>query len=275
MSTISDEMLMAYADGELVGTDRAGVESYLANSSNGAGRLAVFAATGRGLAGMFEQPMLEPVPKRLLDAVHASSGPAMLPAGQKRDGTTVGNIIAFERPQRRAAPTAQRDWALLAASVAALAIVAGAYGFRTQPAAGEMFATKLSQSGERIAVAELASALEVTRSRATAARDIEGTAVTIKPVLTFATANKDYCRQYVISRPGPDAIGGVACRDSSGQWQVKTHVAIAPEKSNGDAIAPAGKDGNAEIGAAIDALINGNALDGEQEDAALKNGWTK
>ena len=264
MSTISDEMLMAYADGELDGCDRAGIEDYLANSSDGAGRLAVFAATGRGLAGMFEQPMLEPVPKRLLDAIHLGAG-----------GATVGNVVAFERPQRRAVATVQRNWALLAASVAALAIAAGSYGFRSQPAAGEMFATKLSPSSERIAVAELASALDGIRSRASAARVIAGTAVTIKPVLTFATADKDFCRQYVISRSGPDAIGGVACRDSSGQWQIRTHVAIAPEKSNGDAIAPAGKDGNAEIGAAIDALINGNALDGEQEDAALKNGWTK
>jgi hypothetical protein len=272
VSTISDEMLMAYADGELDGSDCAGVESYLANSSDGVSRLSVFAATGRGLAGMFEQPMLEPVPKRLLDAVHSG---ATVRTGRTQGGKPLDHVIAFGRTQRGAAPFARRDWALLAASVAALAIVGGAYGFRPQPAAGEMFATKLSQSGERIAVAELASALDVTRSRVTAARDIAGTAVTIKPVLTFATANKDYCRQYVISRPGPDAIGGVACRDSSSQWQIKTQVAIAPEKSTEGSIAPSGKDGNAVIGAAIDGLIKGNALDGEQEDAVLKSGWTK
>jgi surface antigen len=269
VSQISDEMLMAYADGELGGGDRANVEAYLAQSSEGAGRLSVFTATGRGLADVFRVSMFEPVPDQLLNFV--KSQPAAV-AGQALGD----NVVAFERPKRAPAPVAIRNWSLAAAACLTLvAVGAGSYWNRMSAPAGETFALKQPASGEAVAGTELASTLDTTLSGASVARDIAGAAAAIKPVFTFATASNDFCRQYVITRSATEAISGVACRSSDGQWQIKSHVAYAPEKAKDGQIVTAGKDGVAAVEATVDQLIKGNVFDGAEEAALMKNGWKK
>jgi hypothetical protein len=265
VTAITDEMLMAYADGELDQSERANVDSYLAQSSEGAGRLAVFAATGRDLASIFEQPMLEAVPQRLLDAIAAPV------AGSQGSSA---RVIAFEGRSRSRPASLQSNWPLAAAAcLTVLAVGAGSYWYRAEQAAGEVFAVA-SSSGVLVAQAELATALDTTLSGTIASRQINGLAASIKPVFTFATANKDFCRQYVITRENADAIGGVACRESNGQWQIKSHVAFAAGQAKDGQIVPAGKDGVAAVEATVDRLITGNVLGGDEETALMQRGWT-
>ena len=277
MSLISDELLMAYADGELDSAEHARVETCLQQSPEAAARLAVFAATGRGLADIFGKPMQEPVPQRLVDAIYAPASVAA-PVGTAI-GTAYENVVPFavRRHQARVAsrPVFQRHLSLAAACVTLLAVGAGSYWFFNQPAGqpSESFALALSGSGERIASAELASVLDTVLGDKTAVAVIAGKEATIKPMFTFATADKNFCRQYEITRGQAQAIAGVACRGSAGQWHVETHVAFEPDSAIGGQIKPAGKEGVEAVEAAVNRLISGDVLGNDQEAELMRQGW--
>ena len=287
MSLISDETLMAYADGELDSIESVNVETCLQQSPEVAARLAVFAATGRGLANIFERPMLEPVPQRLVDAIYAT-GPVAAPTSGPIGGPAIGsayeNVIPFavRRQQTGVAsrPAFQRQLSLAAACVTLLAVGAGSYWLFNKPAGlpSESFALAQSSSGERIASVELVTVLDTVLSDKSASAVIAGNEATIKPLFTFATAGKNFCRQYEITRAQAQAIAGVACRGTAGQWHVETHVAFdkAPAKAGetGSAdITPAGKDGVETVETTVTRLKTGEVLDNGQEAALMKQGW--
>lgn len=280
MSLISDELLMAYADGELEGDECANLESGLLQSSELAARLAVFSATGRGLAQIFDKPMQEPVPQRLVDAIYAAPAAGVLAGGRKANENVVP--FASRKPQARSSQRSvlPQQLALAAACVTLLAVGAGTYWHFNNPAgqAGESFALAQSKTGERIASAELASALDSVLGDQTAVMQISGTPATIKPLFTFATADKSFCRQYEITRASAQAIAGVACRGSEGQWRVETHVAfekVAPAASDIKTadIKTAGKASIESVEAAVNRLISGDVLGNDQEAALMKQGW--
>ena len=60
---LSDEMLMAYADGQLDAGDRARVKKLVAQDPALAARLEIFQATGHGLASVFDEHMNAPLPE--------------------------------------------------------------------------------------------------------------------------------------------------------------------------------------------------------------------
>jgi anti-sigma factor RsiW len=64
MAGLSDEILMAYADGELDPAEGARIESLLANDPALRERLKIFTETGRGLALLFEDHLRAPMPPR-------------------------------------------------------------------------------------------------------------------------------------------------------------------------------------------------------------------
>ena len=76
MTDISDEVLMAYADGELDASGCARVETYIAEDHKGVARLAVFTSTGRSLGMLYDEPMRQPAPQRLIETVLNSPLPA-------------------------------------------------------------------------------------------------------------------------------------------------------------------------------------------------------
>ncbi len=261
MSEISDEMLMAFADGELDTAQRARVEAYLQSSADGLHRLDVFAATGRGLAELFDRPMHEPVPQRLIDAVVANP------------------VIRFEdaRPARASRPAPswrQPSYMALAASVAMLAI--GASGFWFLNGSGPVdadYGLVVSQAGERVAADGLRSALETAASGSKVTHAIAGDTATIEPVFTFSTADNSYCRQYVITRTAAQAFGGVACRASGGQWRIEAQQAFTPKPAKDHQIIPAGKDSLQSIDAIVDDLISGDVLSPDVEATVMSDGW--
>jgi anti-sigma factor RsiW len=293
VSLISDELLMAYADGELDSTESINVETCLQQSPDMAARLAVFASTGRGLANIFDRPMLEPVPQRLVDAIYApvSYAPVSVAAqsvaaqvGGPAIGSAYENVIPFAAGRRQARATSrpafQQHLSLAAACVTLLAVGAGSYWLFNKPAGqpSESFALAQSSSGAWIASAELASVLDTVLGDKTAVAVIAGKEATIKPLFTFATADKNFCRQYEITRGQAQAIAGVACRGSEGQWRVETHVAfdkaLAKTGETGTAdITPAGKDGVATVETTVTRLKAGEVLDNGQVAALMKQGW--
>jgi hypothetical protein len=263
MTTLSDEMLMAYADDELAADDRAKVEAALAQDPAIAGRLAAFAATGRALGKLYSAPMLEPVPQRLIDAV---VGPAKASA----------TVISFNKPQR-AKPWAVPQWAI-AASVSALVVAAGMQWQAKQKStgAGEMYGLAVSGDGVKIAGPELASALNSALSATSAQHVIDGQPASIKPVFSFEATSGTYCRQYQIDRTDAPPLGGVGCRIDGVQWQIEGQVAIAAQRPAADGkIVPAGRESSAAVDAMVDKIIGGDVMGTDAETAAIKEGWRK
>lgn len=66
---LSDEILMGYADGELSSAERSRVEAILARSASGRARLELFRSTRAAIAGLYPQPLVEPVPAHLVHLV--------------------------------------------------------------------------------------------------------------------------------------------------------------------------------------------------------------
>lgn len=261
MTGISDEMLMAYVDGELESRDRSAVEAYLAATPSAQDRLRVFQLTGRGLSELVNQPMREPVPQRLLDAVNISSKPIAFKSGpHKKRGAF--NISAWP--------------AAMAASVTFLAAAGAAYWFASRPSpnVNDGIGIELARSGDRIATHAIAAVLDKVQSGIAAPASIEGQDLTVTPVFTFATASKMFCRQYVVTAHDASAYGSVACKAANGNWHVEAHEAIDTPRPATQKIAPAsGRAGPKSIEDAVDRLIDGDVLGTDAERAIIARAW--
>ena len=62
---LSDEVLMAYADGQLDASERARLKKLIAQDPEANARLEVFQATGQDLASVFDEHMNSPLPEKL------------------------------------------------------------------------------------------------------------------------------------------------------------------------------------------------------------------
>jgi hypothetical protein len=269
MCEISDEMLMAYADGELAQDMRARIEAYLAVAPQGRRRLAAFTATGRGLADIFDRPMREPVPQHLLDPVTGSQS-------ERARATRVFNVtpISLGR-QQRTLPSTTRTWALAASFATLLAAGVGSIWFLqlTPTDADATYGLAISIGGKKTAGSALASALETAATGSSATRTIDSQAASIRPVFTFGTGKSEYCRQYEVLRKDMPGLAGVACRETDGTWRIETQIAFAPRRSTDGGIAPAGLETLAPIEAVVNRMISGDVLGVDDEARVMNGGW--
>lgn len=73
MGNISDETLMAFADGELTREERKAVATAIANNPAIQERLVVFTSTRDSLTGLFDAPMHQPIPEAILSLLREDS----------------------------------------------------------------------------------------------------------------------------------------------------------------------------------------------------------
>lgn len=264
MSQISDEELMAYADGELADNVRSRVEAYLANDPNGKTRLAVFSATGRNLADLFDQPMRESVPARLMQAIGAGAL-QIAPASDAK----VFPLRSRRRLSLMAMPTRA-----LAASLAGVLVASSSIWLleNASPDAQSTFGLA-SANAEKIAGDDLASTLETVPSGKTVERTIASEKALIRPTFSFATQNSSYCRQYDILRQKLTGLTGVACRQPNGSWRIEIQTPSAVHRSSSDTVLPAGKTDLTPVEAIVDGLISGDVLGPDDEARAINSGW--
>lgn len=270
MSEISNEELMAYADGEIADDMRIRVEAYLAHDPNAQKRLAVFTATGRNLADLFDRPMHEPVPARLIHGIVPPSDDAGASQIARLSDVKVVPLQSRRRPSSMAMPTRA-----LAASLAGLLAAGSSIWFlkHASPDARSTFGLAMSANGEKIAGDGLASALETVPSGKTAVRTITSETASIRPTFSFASLTSSYCRQYEIFRQEPTGLTGVACRQQNGSWQIEIQRPSAAHRSSSDTVLPAGKEDLAPIEAVVDGLISGDVLGPDDEARAMSSGW--
>ena len=270
MSKISDEKLMAYADGELGAEDRRGVEQQLKNQPEDAARLQAFVATGRELARLFEQPMLEPVPQRILDTVfNAPVAQATAPATKqplpKRHAylqTWLDTLFPARSPLHTAAA-----FAIVLACGSALG-----WMLHANQRLPSVSLIEIAQ-GQMLATVEFRRVLETTTSGTPVIVSAGASRQQIKPVLTFANIDGGYCRQYDLELAVASRFEGVACRTPAGQWHIEVHAQSKPAAKAAGSVGTASGPSGAALDAAFSRMSKGDALGAVDEQRLITRSW--
>jgi hypothetical protein len=279
VAKVTDEMLMAYADGALSPLARAKVEAFLQAHPEARGRVEIFRATGAPLSRLYGRPMVEPVPAHLKDFVLNYPLGAKTPKAQApkegvarwlkgfQEGTRLftGNLV-----QWLGTPAPATRWQFAAASAAflALGVTAGAF-FHSDSPSSDLVAF---HDGHIYASGPLGDVLEKELSgREARIAGVRGEAVTMRASLTFKSKENTYCREYQVVTPSRGGSVGLGCRGQDGKWALEVHLpANISGKSN---YATAGHADNPALDAIVDRMSDGDVFGKQQEAAAISSGW--
>jgi hypothetical protein len=243
-----DEILMAYADGELDPRQSAEIDAAIATDPGLARRVEKHRALRAKVSGAFTKVLVQPVPERLEHAARAGATPAA------RDHA---KVIPFPSRTERApgAPWRAREWTAMAASLV-IGVMLG-WRFLTPADSGAFVAGR----DALLAGGELARALENQL-----ASEQHGE----EPVLiglTFKALDGHYCRSFMLRG---SRTAGLACRVGS-DWQIP---AIDSSPSANSAMQQASSAVTPAILRAIEARMDGASLDAEAERSARISGWS-
>jgi len=256
MTHFSDEILMAYADGELDPDTSVQVQAAMAGDAGMARRVARHRAMCDDVYASFAPILDEAVPQRLSDALRqAQPAPAFAP-----------------KPAAN-----QNRWSLPAWGALAASLVVGVL-------IGKM-ALPLFESGHRQgapadAVATIdgqvtaGGALARALSQQLASAPREGQPVSIG--ITFRTADGQFCRSFTLHDGGrqASALAGLACKapEADDRWIIPVLVETRPDTTASATYRMAGSAAPAIL-QAIDERIAGQPLDAAAERHALQRNW--
>jgi hypothetical protein len=243
-SGIDEQLLMAYADGELAPEEAARVEVLLAGDPVSAHVVAAHRALRARLSGAYAGVLDEPVAPRLRSLLDA--------ADPVRDATVVPlRSKGLDQPR-----WAAREWLAMAASV-----LVGV-------AIGSILLLPRQRAQDRdgwvdqhlVARDPLARALD---------RQLSGPAPGVVQIeLSLRAADGRYCRAFTVR--SQRAFAGLACR-TGGAWQVTT---LAEDlAAQGGTMRQASSTLPAAVLADIDTRIQGESLDAGAERDARDHGW--
>ncbi len=235
--TFDDEILMAYADGELSAQERAAIEDAMRTDPDVAAAVARHRNLRQDVFGAFAGVLAEPVPERLQPPRSAE----VVQLDERR---------AARVPQRRSWSWPQ--WGAMAASLA-VGVLAGALG---PLGAGEL-AVARDDSGALLARGGLGAALD--RQLAGAAADGG-----IRIGMSFLGNDGNYCRSFMLG-----ASAGLACREG-GTWRIPV---LAQAERQQTAYRQAAAALPPAVLEAVDARIAGATLDLAGERSARDRGW--
>ena len=215
--TVSDETLMAYADGEADAATRAIIETAMRDDPEVRRRVAHHQALREAVQGSFSAVLDEPVPQRLIDAARG------------RTAAPAGNVVDLADARRAAAsrsPVGMRS--RRPAALAASLLVGVALGYLGLHSANPL--VKTNASGELLAGTVLAQALsnQLSEDRSPGLVAIIG--------LSFRAKTGDYCRTFSLA--GTHSGSGLACREGDG-WKIKVLAQSPPAAANSSNFRPA------------------------------------
>jgi anti-sigma factor RsiW len=250
--TISDETLMAYADGEADAVTRASVETAMRDDPEIARRVALHRAMRETMQGAFAAVIEEPVPERLIAAARGQA----IPATAATPGAVTDLARARNAANRKIEGRAAR-WQ--PAALAACLLLGLGAGYLTWHGSGTLIETNADGLTAGAALAKtLSNQLSDDRPAGSAA--VTG--------LSFRTKSGGYCRTFSLSA---DAASGLACRDGA-RWKINALVQSASDRGNAN-FRTAQSALPAPIRSAVEAIIEGEPLDRSAEIAARQTGW--
>jgi hypothetical protein len=260
MTKISDADLMAYADGVLPRHLRPLVRQALLRDPALLEKLESYIITNRGLAAPFDR--LPPVPDRLRRLLAGETpGP-----GERRWIMLMRSMSEARLADGWRLPV----WSLagLAALICATVL---AWHLSTTNASGPQLA-ELEAKGVLLP-GQFQRALEHTES------NIATPLASLKPTGTFFSRQNEWCRQYEVTRGEEARLAGIACRDATGDWQVKGWARLDPPRPQDGSYTPAGKEtregkdglGNLEI--TLGKLMRDVVLLPTDEKRLIADGW--
>lgn len=238
--SVTQEQLMAYADGELAGVEKALVEAALAEDADKRAAVERHRVMRAKLSGAFAPVLDEPVPQRLVDAVRAPA-----PAEKVVD-------LAAAREKRASSGWGRREWGAMAACLM-VGVLFGGGALRTPEPIMRATVNGFEARGS------LAQALD-----SKLAADAGGA---VRIGLTFRDDTGAPCRTFAA---GSGAVSGLACRDGE-RWRVE--MAVAGERQAPTQFRTAAVDTPAAVLALVEDKIDGAAFDARQEKSARDGGW--
>ncbi len=240
----SDEMLMAYADGELDLVSRAEIEAAMAADPEIARAIERHRALAARVQSAYQGVLDEPVPPKLASMAAEPLTAPVIDLASKRAAQAQARADAsrWRLPQ----------WSALAASVAVGAMI-GFLVMRGEPLPYE------ETTGGLVARGELDAALT---------RQLAGSLGTGKLQVGFSFRHHDgaYCRTFHLQQQAP--LAGLACRRDDA-WMLEVLAAAAAHEGE---LRPAAAMPMAVL-QAVDAAIEGEPLDAAAETAARDSGW--
>lgn len=247
--SISNETLMAYADGELDASARAAVEAAMRAHPETARRVAQYREQRAKIRAAYEPELAEPVPDRLLALLHDRE-----PAGQSR-------VIDLERVRAAAAPAsgprrASLRWRYSASLAASVVVAVGlAVLLWQRPALVQ------ERSGALVASGNLARDLSDSLSG-------DQPAGAVRIGMSFLARSGAYCRTFTLHENA-----GLACYRGD-RWVIQDLMQL-PEAGapRTEGYRTASSSLPPEILAAVQAEIVGDPLDRAGEQNARSAGW--
>jgi len=247
--TITDEMLMAYADGELDSATRAEVARAIGADPSLTKRVEQHRALQAKLKGAYDPVLTEPMPERLRKLADAS-------------GSASVTDLAATRAARNAKPSARRlspIWLPIAASTV-FGVLVGFLLF------GGRDRQDLAADGV-IVKGDMARALSEQLASAPSERS------PLRIGTSYESNSGNFCRTFVTANES--SLAGVACHAKTaarGEWRIRMLVSAGP-----NAVATYRTAASAMPAAIVNFVagdLKGEAFDAEREAQGVANGWS-
>jgi len=273
--SISDDILMAFADGELDREQSAAIEVAMQNDPSIAARVAQHQALRLQVQAAFAPILEEEIPAKLKKTL-SQSDPVTTPEINQREKVVSLAELNLARKNRRDQsqtnaqdrldgnhPRRERDWrdwgGLAAMLVVGLWLGQSSLFNRDLPTT----LVTANENGQLIANGKLTTALDTQLSN-----EHKGSEVQIG--LSFKSKDGQFCRSFSAKQSN-----GVACHQSQ-TWAIALMVDSAsssPDRRDNDAYRPAGSETSPVILDFIDQNIAGTSLNQAEEKAALLKAW--
>jgi hypothetical protein len=244
---ITEEMIMALADGELGGAEADAVREAIAADSTLRDQFDRYQDSRQLLSSGFEGLLERPVPEGMRSLVLEQAAPG-------------GAVVSLEAARARRGRLFGFDVLSQAAAAAVLLGAAALGGYQigqNEPAKDGLVLAGILPAGSPISAA---------LSAAPAGTSVEVGGAEFLAVATYQVAEGQVCREFELNRDGSGAVG-LACRVDAG-WQVEVAALNVAAGSKGQFL-PASADAFELVGAALDAKGDYEAVDAESETCIL------
>lgn len=261
--SISDETLMAYADGELDASERNAVELAMQQDPAVASKVAQHQMLRSNVFAAFAQALDEPIPARLQALLQTQPETVVQLNDIRADKNA--KLEAAKQQVAHARSWSWPEWGALAASLVVGVMVGRITLFAPNNDTTVASAVSASQDGGLIAHGKLATALSQQLASAPASDH------SVRIGLSFVAKDGAYCRSFAL-----DGSAGLACKEAM-QWKIPVMVENLASDTRADAQAGSYRKAASAIPPAvleaIDQRIAGQALDAKAEQLAKEHGW--